>query len=65
MLLEQECKVNFRFEKRHIPRLVQALRIPDELNTDSQHKVSGQEALCILLRRLSYPNRLADLEPFF
>lgn len=25
----------------------------------------GIEALCILLRRLAYPNRLVDLEPLF
>lgn len=65
VLSENECKLNFRFEKNDILRLVEALRIPNEFITDSQHKVSGQEGLCILLRRLSYPNRLIDLEPFF
>lgn len=27
--------------------------------------VSGNNALCVLLRRLAYPNRLVDLEPLF
>lgn len=64
-LSEAECKLYFRFEKNDIPRLARALGVPDEFTTDSGHKTSGLDGLCILLRRLAYPNRLSDLEPLF
>lgn len=59
------CKLYFRFEKNDIPRLAESLRVPQVIYTDSGHNVSGIEGLCILLRRLAYPNRLIDLEQFF
>ncbi|KAJ8914166.1 hypothetical protein NQ315_016245 [Exocentrus adspersus] len=62
---EIEAKQSFRFEKRHIPRLAEALNIPDEITTRENITLTGVQALCILLRRLTYPNRLADLESFF
>lgn len=45
--------------------MAKALKVPDEFTTDSGHKSTGQEGLCILLRRLAYPNRLTDLEALF
>ena len=39
ILSDQECKANFCFEKKDIPRLVEALRIPNEFNTD---KINNQ-----------------------
>lgn len=50
------CKPYFRFEKNNITRLAEALRVTQVISTDSGHKVSGVEGLCILLRRLAYPN---------
>ena len=41
------------------------LRIPEELNASNRTRCSGIEGLCILLRRLAYPNRLKDLESLF
>lgn len=64
-LSETECKLYFRFEQDDIPRLAQALRVPNDLTTGSGHRCSGIEGLCILLRRLSYPNRLSELEYLF
>ncbi|KAL1447217.1 hypothetical protein MTO96_028603 [Rhipicephalus appendiculatus] len=55
----------FRFEKEDIPRLRVALRIPETVVTAQRVPVPGDEALCITLRRLAYPNRLKDLEDFF
>lgn len=46
-----ECKLYFRFEKNHLRRLAEALRIPNNVITQSNHNVSGVEGLCILLRR--------------
>ncbi|XP_070388867.1 uncharacterized protein [Dermacentor albipictus] len=55
----------FRFEKADIRRLRSALLVPDVISTPQRVLVPGDEALCITLRRLSYPNRLCELEPFF
>lgn len=56
----------FRFQREDILRLARALRIPNNIRTRSGHCVStGVEGLCILLRRLAYPNRLGDLENIF
>lgn len=55
----------FRFEKPDLQRLRTQLRIPDRLTTQQGIHVNGDEALCIALRRLAYPNRLCDLEPLF
>lgn len=60
-----ECRHYFRFGKTELPRLKEALRLPDKLVTPSGTIGSGIECLCILLRRLSYPNRLDDLSAFF
>lgn len=41
------------------------LGIPDVLITDNRLRTTGQEALCMLLRRLVYPNRQGDLVEMF
>lgn len=55
----------FRFDKADIGRLCVALRLPDRVITTYADNASGEEALCILLRRLVYPNRLFELEKMF
>ncbi|KAH6920135.1 hypothetical protein HPB50_028877 [Hyalomma asiaticum] len=55
----------FRFEKEDIGNLRIALRIPETVVTAQRVSIPGDEALCITLRRLVYPNRLKDLEDFF
>ncbi|KAH7932099.1 hypothetical protein HPB51_029516 [Rhipicephalus microplus] len=55
----------FRFEKEDVPRLRRALCIPDKVTTPQRVSVPGDEALCITLRRLAYPNRLRDLKHLF
>lgn len=62
---EANVVFNFRFERHDIPRLVGALRIPNVFITDNRLRTSGQEALCMLLRRLTYPNRHGDLSLMF
>ncbi|KAM7287530.1 beta-galactosidase-1-like protein [Ixodes scapularis] len=52
----------FRFEQMDLMELCSALRVPHTIRTAQNVAIPGQEALCILLRRLSYPNRLCDLE---
>ena len=44
-------------------RLRDALRIPDYYSCSQKTKATGMEALMIMFRRLSYPNRWCDLVP--
>lgn len=55
----------FRFEKDHVRRLRSVLLLPDVLYSAQEVPVPGDEALCLTLRRLVYPNRLCDLERVF
>lgn len=61
----EDCKKLFRFDKENLLRLRRQLRIPEELKASNRTRCSGIEGLCILLRRLAYPNRLSDLESIF
>lgn len=56
-LTDNFCFVHFRFYKADIHRLVAAFNIPEEIILKTGSKVKGIEALCILLKRLAYPNR--------
>ena len=62
---EAECKANFRVEKHHIPRLVDALDIPAVFTCEQGTVCEGTEGLCILLKRFAYPCRYSDLVPIF
>lgn len=59
-----QCKAFFRFYKQDLISLANSLRIPDEITLSNRIRINGIDALCITLRRLSYPNRLVDLEKF-
>ena len=48
-----------------IYRLKDVLRLPDILKTYNRLSVSGIEALCIFLKRFSYPCRYSDFVPRF
>lgn len=45
--------------------LKQHLNIPDVIKCCQGTKASGVDALCIILRRLAYPNRLCDITHTF
>ncbi len=62
---EDNCLEMFRFEKDCIERLRHALNFPPILKCYNGTLVESDEALCILLRRLVYPNRLCDLRGTF
>ena len=64
-LCDDECKNEFRFWKNDIYQLHAALRIPDELICYNRIKVAGIEALCMFLKRFSYPCRYSDMVPRF
>ena len=56
-----------RFQKRDAYRLQNALGFPDEITYHFYNdlRVESTEALCILLNRLAYPCRYADMAPLF
>ena len=64
-LTEAELLKRFRFTLEDIYRLKNLLLLPDEMTFSNRCKATGEEALCLLLRRLTYPCRYADLLPIF
>ena len=54
-----------RIEKGDIPRLVQALQLPEQFKPEQRSVFPAVEGLCLLLRRTCYPCRLSDLIPRF
>ena len=62
---DAECLAEFRFRKHDLPCLAEVLQIPDSFMCYQRTISSGMEALCILLRRLSYPCRFGDIIPRF
>ena len=64
-LTAEQCKTNFRFEAADIRTLASRLRLPPVITLANGSTCDRVDAMCILLRRLSYPNRLSDIEPMF
>ena len=62
---EAECKANFRVEKHHIPRLVDARKISAVFTCEQGTVCEGTEGLCILLKRFAHPCRYSDMIPIF
>ncbi|XP_064643071.1 uncharacterized protein LOC135497238 [Lineus longissimus] len=62
---DEQCKAKFRFSKGEIGQLLDSLAIPRVYKCPHGCIVSGHDGLCMLLRRLVYPNRLVDLEKEF
>ena len=62
---EDECKVEFRFEKENLHDLVDALQLEEEQIMYNRLKIDTIEAVCVLLKRLTYPCRYSDMVPRF
>ena len=60
---EADCKANFRLEKHHVGRLVDALQIPAIFKCDQGTICEGLEGLCIFLKHFASPCRFSDLIP--
>ena len=56
-LTESFCFVYFRSYRADIRRLLVSFNIRDEIIFKSGANMKGEVALCILLKRLAYPNR--------
>ena len=52
-----QCWDQFRFQKKDIPVLAQLLGLPPTFTTTNGCVLERVDLMCILLRRLSYPNR--------
>ncbi|CAC5422461.1 unnamed protein product [Mytilus coruscus] len=65
VLTNEQCRFMFRFEKQDIDRVCVALGIPPKIVCNNGTVASGIEGLCIVLKRLSYHNRLEDISPIF
>ena len=62
---EHECEVEFRFTRREIYTLVETFGIPEEIRCYNGTVINSIEALCITLKRFTYPCRYVDLIPRF
>ena len=60
-LSEDECKSEFRFDKRGMYRLCDVFEIPEEIRCYNGMVFNKEEALCIFLKRYAYPCRYQDL----
>ena len=60
-----ECKANFRFEKHDLSVLAEVLHLPERFRCSQRTVADRMEGLCMLLRRMSYPCRYADMIPLF
>ena len=62
---KDECKAEFRIEKENVHDLVEALQLEEEQIMYSRLKVDTIEAVCVLLKRPTYPCRYSDMVPRF
>ena len=62
---EPECLSNLRFERADIPVLADTLGLPDTFHCYQRTTAGKLEGLCILLWRLGFPCRYADMIPMF
>jgi len=58
--MEDECLNEFHVKKCDLPILADVLGIPNEIICDQRSVVGGVEALCMLLKRLTYPCWYSD-----
>jgi hypothetical protein len=67
---DAECEVNFRFRQHELLQLFNQLGFPASVRIGATASWGGMvfhksELLLVMLRRLAYPCRLADLRPMF
>jgi len=60
-LEDDGCLAEFHFHKRDLPLLADLLEIPETVEYYQKSICSGLEALCVLLKRHSYPCRYSDI----
>ena len=60
---EEQCFIDFRLAKNDLHVLVDVLNISDRVITTQGTVYDGMRALCILLKRLSFPCHYSDMTP--
>ena len=60
-----EYKADFRVEKKDVPLLIDALRVPPVFKCRNGTIWDGVEGLCIMLKRFAYPCRYSDIITIF
>ena len=65
MYLKPSVISKFRFERGDIPILADALGLPETFHCYQRTSARKVEGLCVLLRRLAFPCRYADMIPMF
>ena len=58
---DAECKAEFCFHKEDIPVQAEALDLPETFTCSQGSVTNGNDRLCIMLKRFSYPCRYSDL----
>ena len=64
-LTEEQVVSRFRFTKTQLEKLFVVLRFPDKMHGSCRVAWNGMEGLLVLLRCLSYPNKLRELAEEF
>jgi hypothetical protein len=64
-LNDQDFLTFFRFDKSQLNIIIQEFKLPQVFFLSNRLKIDCRTALCVVLRRLTYPNRFADLCVFF
>ena len=62
---DDECQRLFRFTKREVVILFSKFKLPAQITTTEGTSSIGIDALCVFLRKMSYPTRYHDLENLF
>ena len=62
---DKQCIADFRFLNTHLYTLLDVLNIPDRVVTVQVTVCEDIEALCILLKRLSFPCHYTNMTPMF
>ena len=62
---DDHCWSLFRFYPTDIHKLCELLQLPEQIVVVNRCTSTRLDAMCMVLRRFAYPNRLCDLERLF
>ena len=62
---DDQCWSLFRFYPTDIHKLCELLQLPEQIVVVNRCTSTRLDAMCMVLRRFAYPNRLCDLERLF
>ena len=62
---EAQCRRDFHFSRQHVSELKDTLNISDKVVTSQKTVATGIDALCIRLKRLTFPCHYTNRVPLF